>query len=386
MRLPNWAAARPTLPVALGAAGGGLILAIGLGTALVSSSDGRAETETKGPAETAGLAVTTTEIAVRKLPLRIPASGTIGAIDEIILGSEVGGLAVAELLADEGDVVTKGQVLVRLNRSILEAQLAQASAQILSAQASATEAEANLRRAGELGAKGFMSKQAIDQRRSAATTARAQVAVAAALRDELLARLAQTVIVAPADGVIATRSVSQGQVVNNGAELFRIIRDGKLEWKAELPDHLLSFLRLGQRASVTAGAGQVEGTIRLISETIDARSRNGVVRVELPADERLRSGMFARGEILSGEVDVLTLPEAAVVTRDGESFVFTIGAQGRVQLTKIETGVRTAKLIEVRKGLPKGARVVLDGAGLLSEGDQVRVTGHVPDAKAAKAA
>jgi hypothetical protein len=142
----------------------------------------------------------------------------------------------------------------------------------------------------------------------------------------------------------------------------------------------------GQPATVTAGAGSVEGTIRLISETIDARSRNGVVHVALPADARLRSGMFARGEMKGGEVDVLTLPEAAVVTRDGESYVFTVAAQGRVQLTKIEAGVRTAKLVEIRKGLGEGARVVLDGAGLLSEGDQVRVTGHVPDVKAAKAA
>jgi HlyD family secretion protein len=387
MRVPNyWALAHLPFPLALAGAAATLAFVIGGATALLTS-EGQAQTE-KAANETqlAGLAVTTTEVAPRKLPLRIPASGTIAAVDEIILGSEVAGLAVAELLVDEGDTVTKGQVLARLNRSILDAQLEQANAQILSARASAVEAEANLRRAVELGTKGFVSKQSIDQRRSAATSARAMVSVYEAQRDELSARLAQTVITAPADGVIASRGVSQGQVVGNGTELFRIIRDGKLEWKAELPDHQLTFLSEGQKATVTAGAGNVEGAIRLIAETIDARSRNGVVHVALPADARLRSGMFARGEILGGEVDALTLPEGAVVTRDGESYVFTVAAQGRVQLTKIETGVRTAKLVEIRKGLSKGARVVLDGAGLLSEGDQVRVTGHVPDAKAATAA
>jgi HlyD family secretion protein len=387
MRVPNyWALAHLPFPLALAGAAATLAFVIGGATALLTS-EGQAQTE-KAANETqlAGLAVTTTEVAPRKLPLRIPASGTIAAVDEIILGSEVAGLAVAELLVDEGDTVTKGQVLARLNRSILDAQLEQANAQILSARASAVEAEANLRRAVELGTKGFVSKQSIDQRRSAATSGRAMVSVYEAQRDELSARLAQTVITAPADGVIASRGVSQGQVVGNGTELFRIIRDGKLEWKAELPDHQLTFLSEGQKATVTAGAGNVEGAIRLIAETIDARSRNGVVHVALPADARLRSGMFARGEILGGEVDALTLPEGAVVTRDGESYVFTVAAQGRVQLTKIETGVRTAKLVEIRKGLSKGARVVLDGAGLLSEGDQVRVTGHVPDAKAATAA
>jgi HlyD family secretion protein len=386
MRVPNyWALAHLPFPLALAGAAATIAFVIGGATALLTS-EGHAETETAGEAQPPGLAVTTTEVAARKLPLRIPASGTIAAVDEIILGSEVAGLAVAELLVDEGDTVTKEQVLARLNRSILDAQLEQANAQIVSARASAVEAEANLRRAVELGAKGFVSKQSIDQRRSAATSARAMVSVYEAQRDELSARLAQTVIAAPADGVIASRGVSQGQVVGNGTELFRIIRDGKLEWKAELPDHQLTFLSEGQKATVTAGAGNVEGTIRLVAETIDARSRNGVVHVALPADARLRSGMFARGEILGGEVDALTLPEGAVVTRDGESYVFTVAAQGRVQLTKIETGVRTAKLVEIRKGLSRGARVVLDGAGLLSEGDQVRVTGHVPDAKAAKAA
>jgi len=386
MRVPNyWALAHLPFPLALAGAAATIAFVIGGATA-VMSGEGHAETEKAAAAQPTGLAVTTTEVAARKLPLRIPASGTIAAVDEIILGSEVAGLAVAELLVDEGETVTKGQVLARLNRSILDAQLEQANAQIVSARASAVEAEANLRRAAELGAKGFVSKQSIDQRRSAATSARAMVSVYEAQRDELSARLAQTVITAPADGVIASRGVSQGQVVGNGTELFRIIRDGKLEWKAELPDHQLTFLSEGQKATVTAGAGSVEGSIRLVSETIDARSRNGVVHVALPADARLRSGMFARGEILGGEVDALTLPEAAVVTRDGESYVFTVAAQGRAQLTKIETGVRTAKLVEIRKGLSKGARVVLDGAGLLSEGDQVRVTGHVPDAKAAKAA
>lgn len=379
MHILNWTPKRPSLPVTLGLTAAGLVIAIGATTALMS---GESHAAAK-PQQTASLAVTTTEASFSRLPLRIPASGTIQAVDEIVVGSEIAGLAVEELLVDEGATVTKGQVLARLNRSILEAQLAQANAQIAAAQAMAAEAEANQRRAVELGKRGFASKQMIDQRQAAAASQRAQVAIYAAQRKELEARLAQTVITAPADGVVATRNVSQGQVVGNGMELFRIIRDGKLEWKAELPDHQLSFLEEGQKASVTVGAAKVDGAIRLISETIDARSRNGVVHVALPADSRLKAGMFARGEVAGGDVNVLALPEAAVVTRDGESYVFTLTRDGRVQLTKIEAGVRTNKLVEVRRGLKPGARVVLDGAGLLSEGDQVRVTGHAPKANAA---
>lgn len=368
------------LPLALGAAGGALALTFGIATAILAPRKSEAAV---AEAQSAGLAVTTTEVTISKLPLRIPASGTIGAVDEIIVGSEVGGLAIAALLVDEGDEVKQGQVLARLNRSILDAQLAQARAQIASAEASAAEANANERRAVELGQRGFASKQLIDQRRAAALSARAQVAIYSAARDELEARLKQTVIVAPSDGIVASRAVAQGQVVGNGTELFRIIRDGELEWKAELPDHQIASLHEGQAAKLTAGGGTVEGSIRLVSETVDARSRNGVVHVALPADAKLKPGMFARGDIMGGEAEVPTLPLGAVVTRDGESFVFTLAKDGRVQLTKIETGARTADVVEVRRGLGKGARVVFDGAGLLSEGDPVRVTGHVRAATAA---
>lgn len=374
MRVPNWLSFRLSLPLALGAAAAGLVLVILLGTALLSPSSG----EPAAKPRSAGLAVTTTEARQSTLPLRIPASGTIGAVDEIILGSEVSGLAVAELNVDEGDRVTQGQVLARLNRSILDAQLAQTNAQIISARASAAEAAGNERRAVELGQKGFVSKQSIDQRHSAAVTARAQIAMFEAQREEIEARLKQTVITAPSDGVIAVRGVSQGQVVGTGTELFRIIRDGKLEWNAELPDYQLTELRLGQSAKVTIGGqSNIEGTIRLISEKIDEKSRNGVVHVELPADARLRSGMFARGEIVGGDTRVLTVPQAAVVTKDGESYVFKVAGDGRAQQTKVETGARTANLVEIRRGLERGVPVVLDGAGLLSDGDQVRVTGRV---------
>lgn len=378
--MPNWVSKRRSLPLMLGTTAVGLVLVIGGTTAMLS---GASHAEVNPPAPVSALAVTTTEVRFSRLPVSVPASGTIQAVDEIVVGSEVAGLAIAELLADEGDTVKKGQVLARLNSDILEAQLAQTNAQIAAAQATTAEAAANLERAAELGRRGFASKQLIDQRKAAALSQRAQVAIHSAQRDELEARLAQTVITAPTDGVIASRNVAQGQVVGNGMELFRIIRDGKLEWKAELPDHQLNSLRDGQKATVMAGAAKVEGEIRLISETIDARSRNGVVHVALPADGRLRAGMFARGEMTGGEANVLTLPEAAVVTRDGQSFVFTLTHEGRVQLTKIEAGARTGKLVEVRRGLAQGARVVLDGAGLLSEGDQVRVTGHAPRDRAA---
>jgi len=361
--------AKTPFPLVLGGAAAGLAITIGAVTAVLSPSEGSEEPKAKP-----GLAVTTTTLSETAMPLRIPASGTIAAVDEVILGSEVAGLAVAELIVDEGARVSKGQVLARLNRSILDAQLAQMNAQIVGARASAAEAAANERRAVELGQRGFMSKQAIDSRRSAAVSSAAQVTTLEAQRDELLARLAQTVITAPVDGVIASRGVSQGQVVNNGTELFRIIKDGKLEWKADLPDYQLTQLTLTQKATIKFGTTTVDGTIRLISQEIDERSRNGVVHVALPDDPRLRAGMFASGEIIGGQEMALTLPDAAVVTRDGSSYVFTIGAGERARLTKVETGARTATHVEIRSGLPRGAAVVLDGAGLLTEGDQLRVT------------
>jgi HlyD family secretion protein len=121
----------------------------------------------------------------------------------------------------------------------------------------------------------------------------------------------------------------------------------------------------------------VAGTVRTVAPMVDAATRNGVIYVDLPKPGNAKAGMFARGDFAVGERDGVTLPQTAVVLRDGFHWVFQIGAQGqvnKVQQLKVNVGSRIGERIEIVSGLPKDARVVSQGAGFLADGDVVRVT------------
>lgn len=187
-------------------------------------------------------------------------------------------------------------------------------------------------------------------------------------------RLAQTRIVAPDEGVISARSATVGAVVQPGQELFRLIRKERLEWRAEVAAAELARIRAGQKVQVTpAGGSAVAGVVRMVAPTVDAATRNGLVYVDLPQPGAARAGMFARGEFAVGEREGMTLPQNAVVLRDGLHWVFQLGADNKVQQRKVSVGTRIGERIEITGGLPAGARVAADGAGFLADGDTVRV-------------
>ena len=188
-------------------------------------------------------------------------------------------------------------------------------------------------------------------------------------------RLKQTQVLAPDDGIVSARSATVGAVVGSGQELFRLIRGGRLEWRAELPSADLARVRAGQAATLTTPSGRtVAGTVRQVAPTVDAASRNGLVYVDLKPgpDSDARPGMFARGSFAFDARPALTLPAAAVLLRDGFSVVMRVGADNRVQQTKVQVLQRDADRVALQ-GLPADARVVARGAAFLSDGDTVRV-------------
>jgi RND family efflux transporter MFP subunit len=237
----------------------------------------------------------------------------VHAWQELPVGSETSGVAVVELLAEEGDAVKHGQLLARLNDRVLVAQLAQQDANVSEARATLTEARANLQRAETLHRQNATSAQSLDARQAAASTAAARLAVAEASKAETAARLAQTRILAPADGYVSSRTVEIGQIVSSGQELFKVVREGRLELDAEVPETGLASVREGQAALVSAdGAGEVAATVRAVAPSIDARTRLGIVHLALPPDSGFRPGMFARAEIALGDAPALVVPQGAV--------------------------------------------------------------------------
>jgi RND family efflux transporter MFP subunit len=304
----------------------------------------------------------------------LPATGSVAAWQEVVIGAEVGGQRLAQLLVDVGDRVKKGQLLARLNPGTLEADAAAARAALAEAEVAAQDARSTAERVKSLQGSEALSAQAIDQALAAEAQAQARAASARAALQAAELRLAYTRITAPDDGVINARSAVEGALVQPGQELFRLQRQGRLEWRAELPGAELARVQPGQRASLQVpGAPALEGKVRRISPQIDPQTRNGLVFVDLKPAAQLRAGLFARGELVLGESAVLTLPQSAVLLRDGFSYVFKLEKDNKVRQHKVELGRRQGDRVEVRNGLSAETLVAASGVGFLADGDTVRV-------------
>ena len=354
------------------------LLVLGATALVVSAADDKpAATAAPKPA----LTVTAAVAQRADITLGLSANGNVAAWQETLIGAESNGLRLAEVRVNVGDVVKRGQVLATFAAELPRADLAQARAAIAEAEATLADAMANAQRARELQASGALSAQQINQFFTAERTAQARLDALRASAQVTQLRLAQTQVLAPDHGVISARSATVGAVVPAGMELFRLIRQGRLEWRAEVAAAELAQLRPGQAVQVQAdGAAPVAGKLRMVAPTVDAATRNGLVYVDLPQPGALKAGMFARGEFRTGSRNALTLPQSAVLLRDGFSYVFKLGADGKVTQAKVNVGRRVGERIEITGGLEPGTRVVASGAGFLADGDTVRVVDAVPAA------
>ncbi|MDO9223240.1 MAG: efflux RND transporter periplasmic adaptor subunit [Caulobacter sp.] len=334
---------------------------------------------TKGKAPAPGpprasLTITVAPARIGTLNLTVEASGTIAAWQDISVGAETGGLTVVRLLADEGDYVRQGQLLLRMNDSLLVAQKRQREAGVASARATLAQVSADLARARDLKAQGYLAQAALDKSTAAEQTAAANLDLAQASLTETLARLDQASVRAPAAGLIAQRSVVAGQIVTAGSPLFRLVRDGRLELNAQVPETELAAVRPGQSAVVsTSEVGQTAGRVRIVTPQIDPQTRVGLARVALIDRGAFRPGMFAKAVINVGAHQALLVGQSSVVYRDNRPGLFVVDAGGVAHFRPVVTGARSGPEIEIRGGLKAGERVAVQGAGFLSEGDRVKV-------------
>jgi len=354
------------LPLALG----GAVLLGAAALAVRAADDKKPAAAAPRPA----LSVTTTQPQVISLPLKIAANGNIAAWQEAIIGTEANGLRLADVRVNVGDVVKKGQVLASFAPDLLQADVAQIRAVVAEAEAALAEAAANAARARELQSSGALSDQQINQFMTAERTAQARLEAQRAQANTQALRLRQTQVLAPDDGVISARSATVGAVLPAGTELFRMIRQGRLEWRADVASSDLARLKPGMNARVTPSGGTpIAGKLRMVAPTVDPLTRNGIVFVDLAPSPGARAGMFASGEFDIGQGQGLTLPQSAVLLRDGFSYVLRVGPDARVSELKVSVGRRVGDRIEITGGLDANARVVASGGGFLSDGDTVRV-------------
>jgi len=307
-------------------------------------------------------------------PRVIEAGGGLYAWQEGVIAAETGGLRVVEIEVEVGDRVHRGQELVRLADDTVRVELAQQEAKVAQVRSSLAEAQANADRARTVKDRGAMSEQQRTQYLIAEDAAKANLAAAEAALEMQRIRVAQTRILAVDDGVVSSRTATLGMVVQPGTELLRIVRQGRVEWRAEVTAEQLAQVRPGQQAELRLPSGEtVVGQVRIPAPTLDSNTRYGLVYVDVPVGSAARPGMFARGTIRLGRQDAWTLPESSVVLRDGNSYVYQLGEADRVAQVRVETGRRAEGRVEILTGLSPDARVVERGGAFLNDGDLVRV-------------
>ena len=357
--------------------------------------------------------VTVASAAMAEVQAHVPMTGTLVARQQVQVYPQVAGFEITELLVEAGDAVAEGQVLARLSDATLKAQLAQAEAewqratagvrqaqsQITSAEAARTQAVTALDRAQRLKSTGNASQATVDQAVAAEAGAQAQAASAAdglavaeaaraqadASRSIAALNVARTEIKAPVGGIVVTRNAQLGAIAAAGGEpLFVIVAGGEIELEAEVVETALQSLRPDLPAEIrVAGLGTVQGRVRLVPASVDPVTRLGVVRVALEDDDRLRTGLFASGFIVTERREAITVPASAVLTDAGGERVQVV-RDGQVETRQVRAGLLWQQMREITEGIEVGEQVIARSGGFFRDGD--RVNAVTPAATAPDAA
>ena len=290
-------------------------------------------------------------------------SGAIAPWQEASIGAQIGGYQLTDVRVNVGDQVSKGQVLARFDPDMLKADAAQL-------QANYDQAAANEKRALALA-----KVDAIAAQNVLLATTNAKVALAQLQAKQL--QLRYTDVVAPDAGVISARTATLGAVVPVGQELFRLIRQNRLEWRGELTATQIVKISVGQTITLVLPDGSTAtATVRQLAPSLDGQSRLGTVYADIPPGSHARAGMYANGKVALRESPALSVPAEAVVIRDGRNYVLTLADSSdtpHVSQRAVTTGRRNGGDIEIVSGLDAATPVVVKGAGFLNDNDVVRI-------------
>ncbi|QCI97223.1 efflux RND transporter periplasmic adaptor subunit [Agrobacterium larrymoorei] len=346
-------------------------------------------------------AIVVTEAKTRDLVDRVVATGTIRPVDEIYVQPQVDGLAVDRLNVDIGDKVEAGEVLAELskdslllqksqleaNRAKAEAGVAQNKAQVIEAQANLDDAIRQRDRAARLGKSGSGSVSQVEQTAAAADVAQARlqaskqavtvgeadIKVVDAQIEDIDLKLARTGVKTPVAGIISAKNARVGAIASgSGNPLFTVIKDGAIELVADLSETDIQKIKVGQKASLTVAGGRqkIEGTVRIVSPTVDPTTRLGSVHIVLPVDSPARAGMYASADVIVASTNALALPLSAVTSgRDGSTTRKV--ENGVVKQVKIETGTQDGGFVEITSGLAAGEMVVEKAGAFVRDGDKI---------------
>lgn len=318
--------------------------------------------------------LTSPEMAV--WPVEVAASGRVEAWQESVVSSEVSGYKLDEVFVNVGDAVKKGQLLARFNDEGARAKLDEMAAGVETRAAILAATRDQLARSRKLVASRAVSEESHKQNETGVERDQAELSSARARLSAQQLEFRYTQVVAPDDGMISSRSATVGTVLASGSELFRLIRQNRLEWRAEVPAKHIACVEPRQIASVEVRNGTtIPGTVRQLAPTIDNRTLNAICYVDLPDSGSVKAGMFLSGMIRTGESSAIHVPESSIVYRDGYTYVIRVGEDSLARQIKVTTARRRGNLVEIGGEVSESVRLVLSGGSFINEGDLVRVVG-----------
>ncbi|MGN6268422.1 MAG: efflux RND transporter periplasmic adaptor subunit [Sphingomonas sp.] len=304
----------------------------------------------------------------------ISATGSLASRREMPVGVAGQGGMITRVLVNPGDWVKAGQVLATIDSSVQVQTAASLAAQVKVAESDARLAQANLDRAEKLVAGGFISKADIDQLTATRDAAVAKVHVAQAQLAETRAQNAQLYIRAPAAGLVLTRGVEPGQIVNQtSGGLFRMAKDGEMELDAVLSEADLAQVSVGVPAQVTpvGSSKSYEGHVWEVEPVVDPQTRQGIAKIAIPYNKDLRPGGFAAATIRAGAAQAPLLPQSAVLSDDKGNYVLIVDADNKVERRDVKTGVVSDDGVAIASGLNGTEHVVLSAGAFLNPGQKV---------------
>ncbi len=405
-----------------------LLVSIAFGTSSCNSGTKKANKDDTQKAQLPVLTVTAINPTTQKVEKTLSVTGNLAAWDMIYVQAATNGLKVTNIYADSGSFVSKGQVLVQLDDSMIKAQLSSAKARLANSQAqldksknpnrdqdllrqraaldqakaSFDNARENAQRYESLHSQGAVSQFELDARKTALNTseamfrqeeqrlslmmagsrtediriAQASVADVQAQIEQLNVQLSQTVVKAPDSGLVFDRQVHLGDVSSSMNRMFSIIRNNRFELQAKVPESDLRLIHVGDPVSITSDVNanlKSNGKIRQIGPGVDTVTRQAIVKVDVSYIKGMQTGQFLRGTVGLGSQESLVVPSKAIVNQEGIAKIFSIDDKSVANLKTIQTGIRSGDFVEVKSGLTKSDKIVIDGIGFLRDGDFVKV-------------
>ncbi len=290
----------------------------------------------------------------------LPVTGTAQANESLTLTASATE-RVTRVAFDDGQQVSKGQVLVELARN-------EESAGIAEAQAALAEADRQIARLEPLAQRGIVPRAELDAPRAARATARARVASANA-------RLGDRVIQAPFAGVLGLRQISTGTVLSPGDPIVTLDDVSSIKLDLAVPERDMGRVAPGQALVATSAAfpdRKFAGVVSTIDSRIDPMSRTATVRARLEnPNATLRPGMLLSVDLIAQPREAVVVPEIAIQGRGTSQYVMVAGADGIAKERTVTVGSRRRGLVEIVDGLAAGERIITDGLVKLRDGARI---------------